>query len=99
MGKIASTFSDLCIITSDNPRSEDPKVIIEEIESGICKRNYEKIVDRKDAIMRALDLAEENDVVLIAGKGHEKYQILKDRVIQFDDREVVKKLLKDRGLA
>lgn len=97
MGKIASTLSDCCIITSDNPRTEDPKVIIEEIESGICKRNYEKIVDRKDAIMRALNLAEKNDVVLIAGKGHENYQILKDKVIQFDDREVVKKLLKDRG--
>jgi UDP-N-acetylmuramoyl-L-alanyl-D-glutamate--2,6-diaminopimelate ligase len=97
MGKIASELSDYCIITSDNPRSEDPEAIIGEIEKGITAGNYEIIPDRKDAIKRAIEIAEKNDVVLIAGKGHENYQILKDKVIHFDDKEVAAEFLRKRG--
>jgi UDP-N-acetylmuramoyl-L-alanyl-D-glutamate--2,6-diaminopimelate ligase len=98
MGGIASRLSDYCIITSDNPRSEEPDIIMKEIEQGISeKNNYEKITDRREAIKRALEIAKKDDVILIAGKGHETYQIIKDQVIKFDDGEVVKQLLKDRG--
>ncbi|MGB9814289.1 MAG: UDP-N-acetylmuramoyl-L-alanyl-D-glutamate--2,6-diaminopimelate ligase [Thermovenabulum sp.] len=98
MGKIVSELSDYFIITSDNPRSEDPEKIIEDIEEGVIKtKPYEKIVDRRQAIKKAIEMAEKNDVVLIAGKGHENYQIIKDRVIPFDDREVAREFLKMRG--
>ncbi|HHW02995.1 MAG TPA: UDP-N-acetylmuramoyl-L-alanyl-D-glutamate--2,6-diaminopimelate ligase [Thermoanaerobacterales bacterium] len=93
MGHIASRFSDYCIITSDNPRSEEPEAIIDEIEKGVIGSNYEKIVDRREAIARAIEMAEKDDVVLIAGKGHEDYQVLKDKIIHFDDREVAAELL------
>jgi UDP-N-acetylmuramoyl-L-alanyl-D-glutamate--2,6-diaminopimelate ligase len=63
----------------------------------VKKNNYEKITDRREAIKRALEIAKKDDVILIAGKGHETYQIIKDQVIKFDDGEVVKQLLKDRG--
>jgi UDP-N-acetylmuramoyl-L-alanyl-D-glutamate--2,6-diaminopimelate ligase len=97
MGKIAGDYSDYCIITSDNPRSEEPEKIIEEIEIGIKETNcsYEKIVDRKEAIKRAIKRAKKDDIVLIAGKGHENYQVLKDKVIHFDDGEVVKAALQE----
>ncbi|MBU1486447.1 UDP-N-acetylmuramoyl-L-alanyl-D-glutamate--2,6-diaminopimelate ligase [bacterium] len=94
MGKLASQMSDLVIITSDNPRSEEPGDIIKEIEEGIKdKRSCLVIVDRKKAIAKALSLAKEDDLVLIAGKGHEDYQILKDRTIPFDDRKIAKEIL------
>ncbi len=95
MGRIASEYSDFCVITSDNPRSENPETIIEEITDGIDSANceYKKIANRFEAIEYALDNAKANDVVLLAGKGHETYQILNDRTIDFDEREIVKKLL------
>ncbi|MCR4430052.1 MAG: UDP-N-acetylmuramoyl-L-alanyl-D-glutamate--2,6-diaminopimelate ligase [Tepidanaerobacteraceae bacterium] len=93
MGGIASKLSDYCILTSDNPRSEDPEAIIWEIEKGIFNNNYEKIINRKEAIARAIDMAKKDDVILIAGKGHEDYQVLKDRTIHFDDREVAVEFL------
>ncbi|NLK96929.1 MAG: UDP-N-acetylmuramoyl-L-alanyl-D-glutamate--2,6-diaminopimelate ligase [Epulopiscium sp.] len=95
MGEIAGRYSDFCIITSDNPRSEEPEDIIAEIEVGMQKTNcpYEKVVDRKEGIQRAIEVANTKDIVLIAGKGHETYQIIKDRVIHFDDVEVVKSIL------
>ena len=94
MGKLASQMSDLVIITSDNPRSEEPVKIIKEIEEGIKDKNlYLVVVDRKKAIAKALSLAKEDDLVLIAGKGHENYQILKDRTIPFDDRKIAKEIL------
>lgn len=91
MGKIAGEYSDFCIITSDNPRSEEPNEIIEDIESGIhqTKCDFVSIVDRLDGIHYALSMARENDIILIAGKGHETYQIIKDKVSHFDDSEVV----------
>lgn len=92
MGEIAGRLSDISIVTSDNPRSEDPTQIILEIEEGLRRVNkeYFKIEDRAEAILKALSIAKLNDVIVIAGKGHEPYQILKDKIIHFDDREQVK---------
>lgn len=92
MGEIAGRLADLCILTSDNPRSEDPFSILSEIESGVQQAScsYEVIEDRKEAIYRAMDVADLEDVIVIAGKGHETYQIYKDRTIVFDDAETVR---------
>ena len=89
MGEIAGRLSDISIVTSDNPRSEDPSQIILEIEEGLRRSNkeYFKVEDRAEAIFKALSIAKTNDVIVIAGKGHEPYQILKDKIIHFDDRE------------
>ena len=93
MGYSASKLADYVIITSDNPRSEDPQKIIEDIRKGIRKNNYCIISDRKDAIEKSLSMAGAGDIVLIAGKGHENYQILKNETIHFNDREAVKECL------
>jgi len=97
MGNIASTLSTKVIITSDNPRSEVPETIINEIESGVEPQNVKKvvsIVDRKQAIKTACQLAKPNDIILIAGKGHENYQEIKGERFDFDDFKIVKELLK-----
>ncbi|HOG65646.1 MAG TPA: UDP-N-acetylmuramyl-tripeptide synthetase, partial [Spirochaetota bacterium] len=94
MGHAASSLSDLVIVTSDNPRSEDPDAIIRDIMPGII--DPEKAIiepDRRRAIFRAVSLARRGDIVLIAGKGHEDYQIFRDRTIHFDDREVAREAL------
>lgn len=98
MGIAACKFSDRVVITSDNPRSEDPLDIIKDIESGLKGKfsNYDIVPDRREAIRRALTSAAEGDIVLIAGKGHEDYQIVKDTVIHFDDREVAAQILFER---
>ena len=90
MGEIAGEYSDVVIITSDNPRNEDPLRIIAEIEVGVKEKmpDYEVISDRRDAIFRAISLARADDVVIIAGKGHENYQIVGGNKYHFDDREV-----------
>ncbi len=90
MGEIAGEYSDLVIITSDNPRNEDPLKIISEIEVGVKAKNatYEVIPDRREAIYRAISIAKTNDVVIIAGKGHENYQIVGSEKFHFDDREI-----------
>jgi len=98
MGQIAAQLSDYVIITSDNPRSEDPGKIIEEIESGVKslsprKNNYITVVDREKAIKKSIDIAGKNDIVLIAGKGHEDYQIIGKKRLDFDDRKIVRKYL------
>lgn len=95
MGKIAQKYSDLVIITSDNPRYEEPNEIIKDILIGIDKNkeNYIVIVDRKDAIKEAIQSAKEGDIVLIAGKGHENYQIIKDEIVEFDDKLIAKEIL------
>ena len=95
MGKIAGELSDFCIVTSDNPRSENPGEIIKDILVGINETDceYEVVENRFDAIEYALDHAKKDDIILLAGKGHETYQILKDRTIVFDEREIVQKLL------
>ena len=93
MGNIASLYSDYVIFTSDNPRTEDPKKIMEDILKGVDKDNYEVELDRREAIKKALDLIEDNDVVLILGKGHEDYQIIGREKIHLDDSEEVRKYI------
>jgi len=95
MGQIAAAKADFVIITSDNPRSEEPMSIIREIEQGIPSgaRNFQSIVDRKEAIQRALAVAEPGDLVLLAGKGHEVYQEIDGKRIPFEERELVKEAL------
>ncbi len=96
MAEVASRLSDFCIVTSDNPRSEDPTKIVEEVATGIVDNQFEMVVDRKEAIYRSIEMAKENDSVIIAGKGHETYQIFKDGTIDFDDREVAKEALEEK---
>ncbi|ACL69660.1 UDP-N-acetylmuramoyl-L-alanyl-D-glutamate--2,6-diaminopimelate ligase [Halothermothrix orenii] len=101
MGKIATQLGDYCIITSDNPRSEDPMEIIKDIEKGIQEEvisdtPYVKEPDRRKAIFSAINSARKDDMVIIFGKGHETYQIFKDKTIPFDDREVAREALKNR---
>ena len=90
MGEVAGNKSDYTIVTSDNPRTEDPDVIIGHIVSAIEKTpgRFETVTDRAEAIHKAISIAKPGDIVLIAGKGHEDYQIFKDRTIHFDDAEV-----------
>jgi len=95
MGKIGTDLSDFSIITSDNPRSEDPILIIKDILKGIERNNYIVEEDRKSAIKKAIEMAKSGDVIVIAGKGHEDYQILKTGKIHFDEREVVDKIIKE----
>ncbi len=96
MGRVAYELADLSILTSDNPRSEDPVSIIEEIVPGFLKKTYEIVVDREKAIERALTLAQKNDIVLLAGKGHETYQVLKDKTIDFVEKDIVLRFLKEK---
>ncbi|MBN3039278.1 MAG: UDP-N-acetylmuramoyl-L-alanyl-D-glutamate--2,6-diaminopimelate ligase [Candidatus Omnitrophica bacterium] len=95
MGRLACKFADSVIITSDNPRQEDPQSIVRDIKKGISKkaRNYEVIIDRYDAIVQALNLAGKQDVVIIAGKGHESQQIFAQRTIFFNDRKAVEEII------
>ncbi|MEV1176863.1 cyanophycin synthetase, partial [Nonomuraea sp. NPDC049784] len=95
MGKIAGTYSDVVVVTSDNPRGEDPDEIIDAIMPGLKGTTaavVERITDRRQAIARALEKAEPGDVVLVAGKGAESYQIVGDRKLPFDDMAVVQEL-------
>jgi len=96
MGDVAASLADLSFITSDNPRSEDPMAIIADIEKGFTGRgakNYRVIPDRREAISQALAAAQNGDYVLIAGKGHEDYQVFKDKTVHFSDAEVVRTVL------
>jgi len=91
MGRIAARWSDVCIVTSDNPRSEEPQAILREIAAGIPGRHYKLVEDRRDAIRLAVQSAGERDIVLIAGKGHEDYQEIKGERFPFSDREEARK--------
>ncbi|QDR80380.1 UDP-N-acetylmuramoyl-L-alanyl-D-glutamate--2,6-diaminopimelate ligase [Sporomusa termitida] len=103
MGKLAAVYGDIVLATSDNPRSEEPGKILEDIEVGLkdalaaghSAKSYQIIIDRRQAITQAIQLAGPQDVVLIAGKGHETYQILKDRTIDFDDRQVAREVIRE----
>jgi UDP-N-acetylmuramoyl-L-alanyl-D-glutamate--2,6-diaminopimelate ligase len=92
MGKIAEQGADCAIVTSDNPRTEDPETIIDEIEAGMRGSGHERVTDRLAAIQRAIDLAEDGDIVLLAGKGHETYQIRGTTSYPFDEKEIVKEM-------
>ncbi|MBI1874915.1 MAG: hypothetical protein HYS05_13655 [Acidobacteria bacterium] len=117
MGAVAARLSDVVVVTSDNPRGEDPRAIVDEVMRGITRpvdrapgvdrvasrgtppRTVEPlmVLDRREAIERAISLAEPGDVVLIAGKGHERYQEIGDRVLPFDDVAVARDALDRRG--
>lgn len=99
MGEIAVKMADVAVVTSDNPRSEDPESIIEDITAGISRGNAKVIVDsdRTNAIEKALEAAKEGDIVVLAGKGQETYQILASGKIHFDEREVVAKILSEKA--
>ncbi|SJZ82741.1 UDP-N-acetylmuramoylalanyl-D-glutamate--2,6-diaminopimelate ligase [Cetobacterium ceti] len=98
MAKIAEKYSDIVVATSDNPRTEDPEKILSEVVNGFEKNNHIVEIDRKKAIFKAIELAKKDDTVLIAGKGHENYQILGRTKIHFDDREVAREaILKKKG--
>lgn len=96
MGGIAMEYSDVVYVTSDNPRTEDPSVIINEILAGIKGDHYQVIPDRMEAIRRAVYEARRDDIVVIAGKGHEDYQIIGKTKIHFDDREIAKRFILER---
>ena len=100
MGRIGAELADIPIVTSDNPRSENPDAIVAEVEEGVKQglkagQHHEVIVNRREAIYRAVELAQENDIIVIAGKGHETYQILNDGTIHFDDREEARNAVRD----
>ena len=100
MGHMAAELADIVVLTSDNPRTEDPAAILDEVETGVLPvigtKPYEKLVDRRTAIFHAIGAAKAGDTVVILGKGHETYQILKDGTIHFDDRETAREAI--RGL-
>jgi UDP-N-acetylmuramoyl-L-alanyl-D-glutamate--2,6-diaminopimelate ligase len=113
MGTVAGKYSDLAILTSDNPRTEDPRAIMDEVEKGFkslpleewhwndmgawrSRKGYVKVLDRREAIRMAIHLAEPLDTVLIAGKGHEDYQIIGKQTFPFDDRVEAQKALEER---
>ena len=101
MGLIGRELSDILIVTSDNPRTESPEKILDDIEKGVISsanndNPYIRISDRKEAIEKALEMARENDTVLIAGKGHEDYQIIGKKKFPFDDREIARQALKSK---
>lgn len=95
MGEIGSELSDIAIVTSDNPRTEEPMSIINEVVKGINKDNYITLENRREAIKKAISIAKKDDVIVIAGKGHEDYQVLKEGTIHFDEREVVDEIIKE----
>jgi UDP-N-acetylmuramoyl-L-alanyl-D-glutamate--2,6-diaminopimelate ligase len=100
MGHIASALSTKVIFTSDNPRTEDPDRIIEEVEAGVQPQNFKKtmsISNRKQAIKTACQLAGRNDIILIAGKGHETYQEVNGERLDFDDLQIVNEFLKQQN--
>jgi UDP-N-acetylmuramoyl-L-alanyl-D-glutamate--2,6-diaminopimelate ligase len=97
MGKIACSLSDKVIFTSDNPRFEDPEIIINQMKNGVENKDKHKIIlelNRKKAIQEACELANKSDIILIAGKGHEKYQIKGDEKIEFNDKKILIETLK-----
>lgn len=95
MGEAAAENSDFCIVTSDNPRSEDPEAIIKMVEAGMKGKKYQVVVDRAEAIESAMQIARPGDLILIAGKGHETYQEFATETIKFDDRAVARRVLSE----
>ena len=98
MGEVAGRVADYTIVTTDNPRTEDPKEIIQEIEKGISKTKgkYEVEVDRKKAIKKAIKMMNKRDIVILAGKGHETYQEINGKKYPFDERIIVKEILGEK---
>lgn len=99
MGEISGRIADYTIITSDNPRTENPDEIVNEIEKGIKKTNgkYECIVDRREAIKKAIEMANKRDLIVLAGKGHEPYQEIDHKTYPFDERLIVREIIEEMG--
>jgi UDP-N-acetylmuramoyl-L-alanyl-D-glutamate--2,6-diaminopimelate ligase len=97
MGKVAAELADRIYVTSDNPRGEDPQAIVDDIVAGIGTHERTVELDRRRAVERAIAEAKPGDVVLIAGKGHETYQIVGEHVLPFDDAAIARELLAKRG--
>lgn len=97
MGKIATDYADFAVITSDNPRSEDPDRIIAQILQGVCGGSWRVIPDREEAIRAVIRFAGAGDTVLLAGKGHETVQIFSDRTVRCNEKEIARKILKEEG--
>ena len=93
MGRLAAAGADRVMLTSDNPRHEDPNAIIDEIAAGMPEGSYDRVLDREDAIAQVLRAAEPGDTVLLAGKGHETYQVEGSNYRHFDERDIVRTLL------
>jgi UDP-N-acetylmuramoyl-L-alanyl-D-glutamate--2,6-diaminopimelate ligase len=94
MGEISGNIADFTIVTSDNPRTEDAEMIVQEIEKGVkkTKGKYITITNRTDAIKYAIKMANKNDIIVLAGKGHETYQEINGEKFPYDEREVIKKI-------
>jgi UDP-N-acetylmuramoyl-L-alanyl-D-glutamate--2,6-diaminopimelate ligase len=92
MGEIAERGADCAIVTSDNPRTEDPDTIIDDIETGMHGAGHERVTDRLSAIRHAIEMAKDGDIVLLAGKGHETYQIRGTTSYPFDEKQIVKEI-------
>ncbi len=99
MGEISGRIADYTIITSDNPRTEEPEKIVKQIEEGIKKTNgkYECIVDRREAIRKAISMANKRDIIVLAGKGHEPYQEINHKTYPFDERKIVREIIEEMG--
>lgn len=95
MAKIAECYADFSIVTNDNPRTEDPLKIVDDILEGFTKDNYEIVLNRDEAIKSAITKAQKGDIILIVGKGHENYQIIGDKIYDFDDKVVAQKIIKE----
>ena len=97
MGEVSGRVADYSIITSDNPRTENPDTIIKEVEEGIKKTNgkYECIVDRKEAIKKAIKMANKKDIIVLAGKGHEQYQEINKKRYPFDENLIVNTIINE----
>ena len=97
MGEVSSKLSDLTIVTSDNPRNEEPQAIIDDIVTGVKRADgeYITIIDRKEAIRYAIEHAKEGDVIVLAGKGHEDYQEIQGKKYHMDEREIVEEIAAD----
>ena len=98
MAKVACEKADIAILTSDNPRTEDPEAIIKDIEEGISKTKgkYEIVVDRREAIAKAIKMMGKRDLVILAGKGHETYQEINGEKFPFDERVIIKEILGEK---
>jgi UDP-N-acetylmuramoyl-L-alanyl-D-glutamate--2,6-diaminopimelate ligase len=97
MGEISSRMADLTVVTSDNPRNEEPQAILDDIITGVKKGpgDYVAIIDRKEAIRYCIDHAKEGDVIVLAGKGHEDYQEIKGKKYKMDERDLIREILEE----
>jgi UDP-N-acetylmuramoyl-L-alanyl-D-glutamate--2,6-diaminopimelate ligase len=95
MGRIAEALADVVVVTSDNPRTEDPERILDDIEAGMSRREHVRLADRREAIAHALRMAGPHDVIVLAGKGHETYQIRGTTSYPFDESEIVAELSRE----